>query len=323
MQESKKQRLEGMLRAIQDLKAENYIGTQDAWKTLKDIEALYSKPSQISSKINQALNNPAYKATPERLCGLVDLFSAIDDLSVETFDCDAVNAYYFTDAREDFLSSGTNYLGILVFDSEKNVIHSLLENEIEKTEKELTNLFKLANESGLKTDSEFGQFFIDYVSEEIKKRKDILPEFETQIAEVQQAVAAMSCNLDFEKLFSIQSLRDAEREGLTATLIHSTTKLYARLKNDRLDHRFEYRRQLLTNFLRSFLHRFDEPPAYEEIKDFLDHKVLDRKRRVYSWRSLNGPDEIIKREEEVYESYKFLRLLLGAEKSFVIKYISN
>ena len=50
-----KKNLEGKLRAIQDLKSEKYVGTQEAWNYINRVSALYENPKIISEEINREL----------------------------------------------------------------------------------------------------------------------------------------------------------------------------------------------------------------------------------------------------------------------------
>lgn len=73
MEEKRKKELEGMLKAIQDLKEEYYIGTGDAFEYLKRVRNIYERPKKIAELINERLakeSSITYIASPERVVGL-------------------------------------------------------------------------------------------------------------------------------------------------------------------------------------------------------------------------------------------------------------
>ncbi len=88
--------LEAKLRAIQDLKAERYIGTQQAWKYLRDVGNLYEKPREITDKINKHLQERLgeeriyYPATEERVFRIVKILSKLGRDAI-TFDFEYPN----------------------------------------------------------------------------------------------------------------------------------------------------------------------------------------------------------------------------------------
>ena len=81
-----KQKLEDLLREIQSLKGDKYIGTQEAWRYLKRVTALHDNPIRIALAINHRLRQKRgpqlhYEATPERVVGLGETFGYLHKIT--------------------------------------------------------------------------------------------------------------------------------------------------------------------------------------------------------------------------------------------------
>ena len=64
MNPRKKQRLEGLLRAVKEIKSNFYIGTSEAYHVIKEIGRTYDNPEKISIRLNhflrQKFEKPSY-----------------------------------------------------------------------------------------------------------------------------------------------------------------------------------------------------------------------------------------------------------------------
>jgi hypothetical protein len=76
------ERTAGFLAAIRELKEGTYIGTQQAWNIIRAYESIETTPIRRANQINEAANltEKDYRATPERLCGLLTI---LDETLIE------------------------------------------------------------------------------------------------------------------------------------------------------------------------------------------------------------------------------------------------
>jgi len=179
--EQPKKYLEGMLRAIQDLKSEKYIGTQVAWDILKANQAVYEMPLQAATEINTraALKNGDYKATPRRLNGILTLVKLVENITAKIFSqCfnDAIEANTqfssYRLANNDILFPFYLDYFSFVFSRDKK-LEQVLTCKVEDTASYLGELFAYANKSKVKTDEDFGSFLAAYIAgkQEIRQSK--------------------------------------------------------------------------------------------------------------------------------------------------------
>ncbi|MEK6861407.1 MAG: hypothetical protein AABY07_05535, partial [Nanoarchaeota archaeon] len=98
-------KLEKLLENVKEIKSQFYVGTQEAWNTLKALERVYSTVDCVVDKINLKLNGSlkevCCKATPERIWGVHE--GLIDAMSI---DDENILGFEGTDIRQLIIDSG-------------------------------------------------------------------------------------------------------------------------------------------------------------------------------------------------------------------------
>ncbi len=308
MEQSKKQRLEGMLRAVKDLKGEHYIGTQTAHNSVKAVQRVYSRPVEIADKINEelGLNSTHYQATPERLAALARNINeiSIDEQASAPKEDDPPLALYKSTAG-DLLSLAT-YPGIPAY-----LFGQLPVKEEGDVYNALKQLFIDANTSGVKTNRELGEFIVPYLSRMIENRHK--PKEKGRVTIVNPTLT----KIDWEEASSREKLREYERVYSSIAAELDTDEIVERLKRDGLDHRLEYRRQVLAPFLRSY----SGTPYTTIIKELKDR--IEKSESRLERPSIKDSTYVRESEERSLTTKKFLRHLLGSDRNFAERFLRS
>ena len=159
---ARERKLEGMLKAVKDIKENYYVGTKDAYDVVKKIGEIYDNPEKIAIRLNhelrQRFDKVSYEATPERAVGLMDKLS------------DAVIDGVWE--NENFLDDEFTYedinlrdrLGVEEFIGETTELINP-----ETAVKRLLPYFVRANEQKVDSDDRFGDCVYDYCDEKFEE----------------------------------------------------------------------------------------------------------------------------------------------------------
>lgn len=312
MEEQRKQKLERMLRAVQDIKTEYYVGTKEAYNTIKKLQEVREGPIKTAGYINRSLNrkfeNPSYLATPERVGGIEGvLFEAANYASQQFLNNEAELCPEYHLQNFDFFK---------VFRIESDV-----DDKPENSAILLIPYFIQANKINAEEDSLFGIVFQDYL---LKKYKEVRWRIEEKMQPACDTYMLRGLHYledtDWNNLLSEQSFNIREREiakYIMASKI-STGKILDRMLNDRIDHRLEYRRQVLCKWLRDCGFK-----DYEEAFSSNQELLKMREERLQKFTAGNCTKNMIYDVKRLVRISKFLRHLLGSEKNFVKKFLKN
>ncbi len=360
MDKARKQRLENMLRAVQELKGEYYIGTQRAFNAIKAIARVYDCPGIIASTINEKANIglEGFLATPERLNGIGLLIGHLQEEFQNELDVieDGDTLY-----RELLARPSINLAQILLTSGQGDIYDysdwlfgwPLFEqSESEKTEQERyadklfkynSGLFAEINQAGIRTDEELGKFVSLRLYEELNKMalsfdaesaKKLLGEYaseiepdETVLQNFPLAVFLTTLNLDWTALFSRETFNKNSRKNKnSAEGVHITLKdIIQSVTKDKVDHKLEYRRQILARYIneRYIRHLDNAQLTYEDLVEDASRRLYEKRTELSGLASLNAPNVFIKDGKRHVKEAEIIRRLIGSEKNWLIRYLKS
>ena len=147
---------------------------------------------------------------------------------------------------------------------------------------------------------------------------------ESAIQNFPLAVYLATQSLDWEYLFSREAFYKSSKQhkGLVESQYISTGLLIRNIIRDKVDHRFEYRKQILVNCLSSYFSDVG-PITYEELVEKIERRLEIRESRLSRQIEMDLNPYIIKKEEKLIDEAKFLRHIIGSEKSWLIKFLRS
>jgi hypothetical protein len=321
----KKKRLEGMLKAIQELKSEYYIGSEEAYSYLKNLQQTYELPQKVSDMTNNQLTktfggNLTYLATPERIVGLENAISAVslktvfEEIFLKENRTDLLRKSlrnppqkYLNQFSPVFLScrdENENYYGLIHYseDIEKNP--ELLKKTIEA----FKPYFIKANTEGINLDDDFGDIVLSVLKKEYENIRDNIdvnktfPNCDIFISDLTKNLS----NINWKKELSKENLRIYEAHRKKSEIYcFSCQDIVRRMRKDRVDHRLEYRRAVLCEWLSEH-----DIKTYENAIKYSNYMLT----------VLNSQKNV---SEELKECCKFIRHLVGADKNFIKRYLEH
>ena len=168
-------KLEKLLENVKEIKSQFYVGTQEAWNTLKALERVYSTVDCVVDKINLKLNGSlkevCCKATPERIWGVHE--GLIDAMSI---DDENILGFEGTDIRQLIIDSGAWRYG---FDDNVHGIgisYDSNDTDIERAVDFFLPIYVRANLERVTSDSDFGSIFINLLRDDYEKIRDKVEE---------------------------------------------------------------------------------------------------------------------------------------------------
>jgi len=310
---ARKEELEILLRTVNDIKGEHYVGTKDAYDAIKELQACRVNPVLTAGYINKALKkrfeNPTYIATPERLGGIQHVLREAKSYASEPF-------------RFEDPEVGTE--AVLECNSKGYKVFSL-DLEVHAKPKDSAKLlypyFSLANNNRVSNDDTFGRNFPYYAMREyVRTRKDIQEEMQESCDKWMSMALVSLERADFATELSRPAFNSRETENARGIMMSklSTRDIIERIVNDRIDDRLEYRRQVLCKWLNDC--RFQN---YEQALDLASEQLEMRKTRFEKLVEMNAPTNIIKSSEVSVRTSTFLKQLLESEKNFVNRFLRN
>lgn len=302
------ERLRQFFEAVKLLKQENegLLGTGELLKMLKRQRYVIEGPQEIAAEINLHLHtnfpNPTYLATPERVNGLCSPISSFYRWC-NKFGCESPDA---SDRRE--------------------------------TLKILVPIFERLNSEGISEDGDgrLGAIFIDMYLEELKKH---FPQEPHNIREIDYNALS---SIDWVKIMSRKNLLEYERcvrEDSSREAFH-LKGLVGRAMNDKVEHRTEYRRIILSHLLSTsiFPGLSETRRSWEDYVRDYDESIDIEKGKIEGLRKLKEsewvPDKNIsnfrkgiplwsKSPEDTFSFYAFLAKCEGKDIPSIEEVISN
>lgn len=328
---SNNSKLEGKLRAIQDLKAEHYIGTQQAWQYLKELTNIYELPKKIVGSINNEVSkrtNLIYPATLENLLGL---YHALETIIIKASKTEL----------DELIDSGISEYSKEFENSE----HNRVENVRRLKKNPVINLpdfiqdikFIVAYHNGQPIIPYYRpQQVIDYLvpifenaqypttnnnSFGLEASLEILKDYPLTTQE-RKVISFLLPQLDWNLVFSKESIRKAEN-GMRENAFYEKISIHDRIQRmirDQVDHKLENRREILADYLSLFT---DTDTSYEEIAHLQRELLKERRKRYQELVSMEiAPELMIEETKRMIEVDKFILITL-ADKNFAIKFLKN
>lgn len=291
--------LQGKLRAIQTLKTEKYIGTQEAWNHLESLAQIYDIPNNVSISINESLSKRHstlhYPATPERVLAFYTYLDELFEESVEQ-----INGIY-----NDSLFSTALHWNILGFDL---VPASFIQESVNHAIP-----FFNSTQSPNTADEDFA----------INSYQEIFGNL--QLTEegrmnIYSTISSSDWNSAFSKKNMIKKQREIESDVINTGI--GLAKRLKRLERDRLDHRLEYRRELLTDWL-TVITTPEGINDYHGAVSLLDAKIIGARRNLKSMESLKAPISITQGFKDILHLNEFLRTCIAPEKNFINRFLNS
>ncbi|GEM_PF-6708970 len=291
MDDHYKQNLKSKLLKIQKVKSELlYLGTKDAWQYLKEVELVEKKPQELSDRINSRLSQTnMYQASPERL-------EAISSVFVRGYQ---VEHDFYDSIPEEQEAAYKNLFNVcmefstLQYNDEKNPKSMLWEDNMIRS---LAVIFEQANKYGVKTDKRFFNFLKEQYIPSLMPSLSIPNLFKIQS--------------DIGEFFSFKKNHDDFKSfqiDFDSNWLLTAAKIVSNLQRDHLDHRWEYRKQILDLIVPQRIKYCD---ANADSVEIYSSFIANQERFLSVCISI----------DEVFTE-KFVRLLFGAEKSYVMKLI--
>lgn len=333
----------GLLAAVQELKSQHYIGTQEAYYAVKRYSAVEDVPLWLAGLINDGLKDwkIGYHATPGRLLGIGEIIrfvagvlrmhGTLDEHSYTSLESGRPSlgtlALLTQPEEESELVNMMWPFGDINKDSSKRLRRTAYDGQAVKIYR---NLFSKARNRGVQTDPDL----IDILKEELRgdlnstpvvfltSRKTVLGESVEEITYpfLGDRVASRIGEHPFEKSFLPQCYshrRDEIFDEINCTSIN-LGKVVERLKNDCLDHSLEYRRSALAQFLGDVVVR-----DYDDAVKCAEHMISSEMSEATDMKERGYDAETINDALRNAQAYRFIRHVLGSEKNFAKKFLGQ
>ena len=319
------------LKAIQEFKAESYVGTQEAFKGLAYIKEIYDTPERIAQEINRKVSQVipvTYPATPERITGLQQIFVVARRAAFSGTKSSYRSSYRigdFTDIDLTYIDSIIDSTKVMM-DLEEQVLgfpdreldDGQLYYSFEHYSKNWYDFFLNANEHKVQSDADFGVKVTDC----LLKRSEA---FRTQYTEkfrniiLHYMIHTLLSLADQSWSFAMSKKTHAIREGrlVTGSKVGMVrlTSLVNRIYRDQVDHRLEYRQKVLNLYLAQC--NFTD---WNDVVEYTREQLKERR----------GIEELMKKDgirepKDMFQvpTLEFVLRILGSERNFVNRYLKN
>lgn len=300
---------ENMLYAISEIKRRYYVGTQAAYKATKTIAQILDTPPEIARRVNREADlSHGYRATPSRLAGINDaLWQTLSEV-IEAGDLQLDEPGAIQDLADHFLDYGT-----------EDWVYGLGKVPLADSITCYANLFHEARAHSIRNDPELGTFVTETLYDQLlEKDVDFIPDDPSTPA-FPVLVRQILATLPWDTLLSQETYQRATTiktvEALKSHL--DLPRMVAQVKRDQVDHRMEYRRQMLSYFL-SYEYT---PPSVADLIETLDTRRRTRIRRLRKMRKNPTPRVFTERERLLVTEAGFLRHAAAAEKNWIETYL--
>lgn len=317
-------RLETKLRAIQQLKRDYYIGTQEAKDYLEAVAGVYENPKQSARLINDNLaqSGPVtYLATPERLAGLDELIINLTE-KINFSDEMQVNREDMNEKKgcpDDYLSGEFESFKFL------EVGKKAFTNPKETAEIFLP-IFEYANHRGCSSNEEFKAMVVAFIATEYNKVKNKIDESRLLMHSREYlgrlASNLLSCN--FDAALSKEVYQEIENGALEdCKHLLKTVSMVDRITRDQVTYKLEYRRGILNTWLDKKMDRYGSIKTWRDAISIVERQMQMRKGRLEHFRKMDMPEDVVEEEEKMIRESEFIRDVLERDKSFVINFLAN
>ena len=354
--------LEQRLENVKELKRNNYIGTGQSLGYLKDVDYALAYPQKIADKINEKLDNGSlFLATSQRLLGIASFFEDIFlmEKSIDKLlDIKIDNSTYVEEnfRQEDrgkiknlstLLTIKPNDIATLAMENncyfksiDSHNFRSLLFFEREKFEKETelpfqlpfrgiddfieayTDLFKEANKEELLLESNFREFFSDYVDRTLAAKtmtflylfkgkqkgsniKAIVNGIYRFKIKLQETISRTNWDYLFSEGFYKKSIED-EKVHIAMSRIN-LLDIAKKIRSDKIEHLTSHRIQLVDRML-----EFIKPRNYNDLTRYYEERI---RREML----IHGVQETSRYRVEELENYRLLRRVIAQERHYIEK----
>ncbi len=319
-QESREKELEGMLRAIQDLKEEYYIGTQDAFEYLKNVQRVYSYPEKIADSINEKITSRelSYPATAARVAGLENTINdAVDEIEFDIH-MSIERDFDVYKVPSIFLYGKSQILNLLSYE---NMFIDANEERVDA----MSYLFADANKLNIQTNPEFGANVVQIIRDSYDATRDEIDTSESYMNsdEFIEKLAGRLLSRDWDNCLSEINLRKMEKEAARAMFFClSLEDMVNRLVKDKVENNMEYRRAVLCKWIQDY--HIEAQEDYSSLVVAADRSIVGSRRRLKE-DLIKYPENhfIVMQERKNLQRALFIRHVLGREKSFVISYLKQ
>jgi len=316
MEDKKREKLEELLRAVQDTKSEFYVGTQEAYRAVKRISSeIYENPGKTAVGINHALKQrftrPSYEATPERIYGTSEVLSDALDTDELYRDEPDNTSFLFTFDHQETLENVGNLSEIKM--------RSDFRMQPSDLSRIMTPYFIRANKRGVSNNADFGKVVVDYLREGLRDYSDnidpmSIPDYLEWTTRFLNILHRTDWNEELSKE-TFNRILTRHRGGILVNEL-SLSNIVDRLINDRYNHRLEYRRQVLSRWL-------EGRESYEEAVKTAEFMIESKRERCRIFEVLNIPQEIIEGVKKSIQLARYIRHVLESEKNFVKRYLEE
>ena len=320
MEEEKKQRLEGKLRAIKDLKSKSYIGTKDAWEILDRVERILENPKIIAEKVNEGvseLTNITYPATPERVLGFNSIMWKLESYmpcAYEEIDEGLIDRISWFEKKV----TGANFVSEYFY------------LDVDKAVEILHPYFLSANKGQIRSDKDFGDVVRDVISHKaVELKREGYGEY-SQYADTFDNYM-LNVSIFFDKsdvtthlLSKDNSEKDHRKHLRNAESGVPLWYIIDRLVKDQVEHKFEYRRSIVVKFLEEnssglkFLKENSCEVNYEDVMKWAKDLLKDYQKEA------EEPKEYDKETaSRMAKRYEYIVHVLASDKNFIKRFLSS
>lgn len=325
--EERKRQLQPKLETIKELKREYYVGTMQAKDLLEFRADIATKPDEFSDRINQEIDYSDYKATPERISAIARCFEHfLAPLAMQDEDEPIYEPGVYFETLDALLNTPESF-PLIHTASNEPLTHRMFFRK-ERDGMELSHIFdedvfdffvaafENAKQKRVKTDTQMYSATYEMLMAEMDRLSEYVSEEEVKAAKKELRLAKHRGNMKFGTKQYVDLVILMDR--CIKSDVVSYSLIVSNLKRDQVEHRLEYRRQVVLRFLDQ-----TRPESYSEAVDFAEKSLAKRKSRYESFISLKVPKSRIDSSKRLYEGAVFLRQCLASEKRFVEKYLSS
>ncbi|MBI2452110.1 hypothetical protein HYV50_03470 [Candidatus Pacearchaeota archaeon] len=348
MESSKKERLEEMLRAIQDIKSQNdgLVGTKDIWDMIKEHRNIREVPEKLAEEINKEIKKTfsgvTYEATPQRIYGLFYGIYLPEEEQVEGL------YEYEILAKNGAVRFGRDYISFL--DPE--------ESEFRRAFNYFLPFFLEANLENITSDEEIGSVIAEIFRREYDEvRHKIDEDIQYKLDDYVQKIFREMSVTDWKEKMCRKSQIQSESFH-TRIIIEDAfliRNMVERVKKEQAEHKLEYRRGILSHVIshlrysdllgipktwetlvakynmivKNLRKKTEDLIKFREGRDVPEDSSAVRDYKSYVERSKKlgyEPQSLDKRIEDnrlFLDMNIFVRRLLGQEKNWLNKILRN
>ncbi len=226
-----------MLKAIQQIKSENYglVGTKDVFSMIKQQRDLIDAPQIITGRINDEVRRfvpePTYLATPKRLNGIYYVLATTN-----------------SDLNDFILQRAITKTGAPRFNIGMTNIFKSDESNVKNAVDYFLPFFMHANFGNVSNDEEIGSIVVDVLKTEYERVRDKLSTGLREVAEKMLTdLSAADWKEKTSKKFYLQE-ESEDRRMITEDTFNLNT-MVSRVVREQTEQRLEYRRGILSHVL--------------------------------------------------------------------------